>query len=432
MSNHLAVAAATRTLAQLLDRQLTRDFVGAHVNPGRPDATATDDSDPEVRLFLYRVEPNASWRTDALPTRSPAGQVYERPQTGLTLQYLLTCVGNEAQLEPQRMLGSVVRTLHARPLLTRAEIEAMVAAALAEDPDHPLGLSDLAEQPEIVRLTPLPLSTDELSTLWSSFFQAPYRLSVAYEACVIVLTADEMPARPLPVRERRIFATTSLRPTIQQAVAAGGPFAAIMVGTTLVLTGTQLRGEEITVVACGGVEVLPVPEAVSGTRIEVEVPPGVRAGVTGLRVVHRRLMGEPPQPRLAGQSSAFPIVVQPRLLPLGAGAVHDVLLDAETTLRSGRVAVEIEPPVGSRQQVTMMFNAVPGGGGQSFVFEDERRDGEGEPDQTADLDVPFVSVPAGGYLIRISVDGAETPLTVDTTAGGPTEGQYVGPVVVVP
>lgn len=432
MSNHLAVAAATQTLAQLLDEQLTRDFTGAHVNPGRPDGTATDDSDPEVRLFLYRAEPNASGRNNALPARSPSGQLYERPQIGLTLQYLLTFVGNETQLEPQRMLGSVVRTLNARPLLTRAEIEAMVAAALAQDPNHPLGLSDLADQPELVRLSPLPLTVDELSTLWSSFFQAPYRLSVAYEASVVVLTADESPTRALPVRERRLFTSTMLRPTIQRAVADGGPYAPIQPGTRLLITGHQLRAEELTVVAFGGVEATPAPDAVSGVRIEVDVPSAVRAGVTGLRVIHRRLMGDPPQFRLAGQSSAFPVVIQPLLLPLAGGAVHDVQIDTETNLRSGGLAVSVQPPVGSRQQVTAMLNAVPGGTGASFVFEDERRDSEGDPDQTPDLDVAFAGVPAGSYLIRVTVDGAETPLTADTVSGSPTEGRYVGPVVVVP
>ena len=433
MSNHLAVAAVTRTLAQMLDRRLTRDVAGAHVNPGRPDATATDDADPEVRLFLYRVEPSPSWRAEGLPARSPSGQVYERPQTGLGLHYLLTFVGNEARLEPQRMLGSVVTTLNTRPLLGRAEIAAMVAAALAEDPQHPLGLSDLADQPEIVRLSPLPLTVDELATLWSSFFQTPYRLSLAYEACVVVLTADDTPTRALPVRERRIFPTTLLRPTVERAEAAGGPFVPITVGTTLVITGSGLRGEEITAVAFGGgVEVTPAPQDVSGARIEVGVPPSVRAGVTGLQVIHRRLMGKPPVPRPSGQSSAFPVVIQPRLLALGAGAVHDVLVDADTALRSGGVAVTAEPPIGSRQRVTLMLNAVPGGTGRSFVFDDERRDGEGEPDETADLDLPFAGVPAGDYLIRVTVDGAETPLSVDTTDGSPTEGQYVGPLVVVP
>lgn len=431
MSNHLAIATATKTLAHLLDRELTQDFVGAHVVPGRPDITANDDSDPETRLFLYRVEPNASWRTNALPARSSSGQVYERPQTGLTLHYLLTFIGSESLLEPQRMLGSVVRTLTSRPILTRAEIEAAVAEALAEGPAHPLGLSDLAEQPDIVRLTPLPLTMDELSTLWSSFFQTPYRLSVAYEACVVVLTADDTPTRSLPVQTRGIFTTTMLRPMIVQAMAVDGPFAPVQVGSTLVLSGQQLRGEELTVVAFGGVEATPAPEDLSGTRIEVAVPADVRAGVTGVRVIHRRSMGDPPTARLAGQSPAFPVVIQPRLGALAADAVHDVVVEPETGLRSGGVRVSVEPAAGSRQQVTMLFNAVPGGNGQSFVFEDERRDGEGAPDESTDLDLPFAGVPPASYLLRVTVDGAETPLTVDTTPG-PTLGQYEGPEVVVP
>jgi len=431
MSNHLAIAAATSTLAQLLDTQLARDFTGARAVPGRPD-DATANADPEVRVFLYRVEPNAAWRSNALPARSPSGQVYDRPQIGLTLHYLLTFVGNESQFEPQRMLGSVARRLNTRPLLSRAEIEDMIRTAVAGDPNHPLALSDLGEQPEIVRLTPLPLTLDELSTLWSSFFQSPYRLSVAYEACVVVLTADETPTRALPVRERVVATTTMLRPTIVRAAAAAGPFIPLLPGTVLEISGSQLRAEEITVVAFGGVEAVPAPNRASGVRIEVDVPAGVRAGVSALRVIHRRLMGDPPTPRLAGQSNVFPVVIQPRLLALAADAVHDVDIDPGTKLRSGGITVSLDPPVGSLQHVILMLNAAPGGPGVSFVFEDERRDGDGDPDESPDLDLPFTGLPAGRYLIRAAVDGAETPLITDTVPGSATEGQYVGPVVVVP
>lgn len=431
MSNHLALAAATRTLTQLLDAQLTRDFAGAHVLSGRPDAAANDDSDPEVRLFLYRVEPNASWRTAGLPARSSSGQVYERSQVGLTLHYLLTFVGNEASLEPQRMLGSVVRTLNARPLLTRPEIEHMVAAAAAENPAHPLALSDLAEQPETVRLSPLPLTLDELSSLWSSFFQSPYRLSVAYEACVVVLTADEQPTRALPVQKRALFSTTITRPSVSRVVAKDAPSGPIHPGTAVVVTGTQLQGDELTVVALGGVEVTPATTQVSGNRIEVDIPDDVRAGVNALRILHRRQMGEPPTLRLTAQSAISPVVIQPRLLA-PAPTAHDVQVDADTGLRSGAITVHVEPSVGDRQQVTVLLNAAPGGSAGSFVFEDERRDTDGQPELTSDLHVPFAGVPAGTYLLRVAVDGAETPLITDTTSGSPTEGQYVGPTVVVP
>lgn len=430
MSNFLAIAAATRTLAQLLDAPLTRDVPGAHVVTVRPDLATGDDADPETRLFLYRVEPSAAWRASGLPGRSAEGRILERPQVGLTLNYLLSFVGNEARLEPQRMLGSVIGTLIAHPVLARADIEAMVAAALVEDAQHPLALTDLAQQPDIVRVNQLPLSQDDLFSLWSGLFEAPYRLSVAYEASIVVITADETPVRALPVRTRNLVAATILRPAISRVEAVAGPLAPIQAGTAVAITGNQLRGEGTTVVAFGGVEVTPDPGSVSGNRIEVTVPATVRSGVTGVRVVHRRAMGRPPIQRLAGQSAPHPMVVQPLLLPLAVGAVHDVVVDAETGQRSGRIAVALAPPVGRTQQVTLILNAVPGG--RSHVFEAERRDRAGDPEQTANLDLAFSGVAAGIYLLRVTVDGAETPLAVDATPGGPTEGQYNGPTVVVP
>jgi len=188
MGNHLVVAAVTLTLAHRLDGEMRKDFAAAHALPGRPDVDAAEHSGPQARVFLYRVESNADWRSNVLPTRSPTGQ---EPQIGLTLQYLVTFVGNEVLQEPQRMLGSVVRTSGARPVLARSEIEVMVAAAVAEDPQSPFAMVDLMEQPELININPLPLTLDRLSALWSSFFHTPYRLSVAYGASVLVPTAGD-------------------------------------------------------------------------------------------------------------------------------------------------------------------------------------------------------------------------------------------------
>ena len=60
------------------------------------------------------------------------GNWRSRPQAALDLHYLLTFYGNEAQLEPQRLLGSVVRTLHARPVLTRQQIQQTIADELSK------------------------------------------------------------------------------------------------------------------------------------------------------------------------------------------------------------------------------------------------------------------------------------------------------------
>ena len=68
-----------------------------------------------VNVFLYQVTPNAAWRNADLPTRRANGDLIQRPQAALDLHYLLTFYGDESLLQPQRVLGSVVRTLHCGP-----------------------------------------------------------------------------------------------------------------------------------------------------------------------------------------------------------------------------------------------------------------------------------------------------------------------------
>jgi hypothetical protein len=48
---------------------------------------------------------------------------------------------------------------------------------------------------ERIKLTPLTLSLEDLSKLWSVFFQVPYALSIAYEASVVLIE----PSTPLAV-----------------------------------------------------------------------------------------------------------------------------------------------------------------------------------------------------------------------------------------
>jgi hypothetical protein len=428
MSNFLAVAGATATLVQLLDEAVTRDFNGAHAAAGRPDAPAAAEADPEVRVFLYRVESNAARRNDDLPTRTGEAALIQRPQAALILNYLLTFIGNETDYETQRLLGICIGTLHFHPVLTRGEIERMILAAGAGDA---LALVDLAEQPDLVRLTPLALSVDELSNLWSSFFQVEYRLSVAFQAEVILLTPPESPVRPLPVRERRLFASTLLRPVIRTVIPVGGPDLPILPGSTIIIEGGDLRGEEATFVRFGDTRVPPM--SATGTRIEVNVPNDVQAGAVGIVIEHQRMMGDPLELRPAGQSNLVPITVRPRIQPDGGGhrvAVRAGAVEAPPGVFTGVIDIIVDPPVGDRQEVSVLLNAI-GGGGDAFSFTDDRRDGPSAPLVTNDLDIAFTGVPAGDYLVRVVVSGAESPLEVEP-APGPAQGTYSAPRVSVP
>ena len=209
MSNFLAVATVTATLERTLQAAVGADVPGASVTTVRPNGPNSGVPDTGVNLFLYQVTPNVALRNRDLPSRRPDGQLTQQPIAALDLHYLLSFYGAEADLEPQRLLGSAVRTLHAQPLLVRETIRNTVDAVGF------LNGSNLADQAETVRFTPLPLNLEELSKLWSVFFQTTYVLSVAYQASVVLISADEAPVLAQPVQERVVFAVPSVDLTVQ-------------------------------------------------------------------------------------------------------------------------------------------------------------------------------------------------------------------------
>ena len=212
MSNYLAIATVSGVLRSLLQEVVPGAVAGADVTVKRPEKMGGNGGQPQptVNLFLYQVTPNAAWRNADLPTRSPNGQVRQQPQVALDLAYLFTFYGNEASMEPQRLLGKVVSVLNAQPLLSPERIRQTIQAAEQNrDPDDDYLIeSDLADQVERVRFTPLTLSFEELSKLWSVFFQVPYALSIAYQASVVLIEGEETPQPVLPVQKRRIKVET--------------------------------------------------------------------------------------------------------------------------------------------------------------------------------------------------------------------------------
>jgi hypothetical protein len=57
---------------------------------------------------------------------------------------------------------------------------------------------------------------------------------------------------------------------------------------------------------------------------------------------------------------------------------------------------------------------------------------EDDADATASITFAITGVVPGHYLARVQVDGAESPLTVDTDPDSPTFNQYVEPKVTIP
>ncbi|MET0494526.1 MAG: DUF4255 domain-containing protein [Actinoplanes sp.] len=212
MSNHLGIAMATAVLRQLLSEAIAAGPPGsvesATVTTLRPQAlAATDATARGINLYLFRVVPNGAAWTVTLPARRTDGSLVARPAQAVDLHYLLTFSGDDTTLEPQRLLGLTVTALAVQPILSRAAIADTVRDTLLSDPQTWQQHADLGRQAEVVRMSMLPLSVEDLTRLWSTLFQSPYRLSLAYQATVVVLEGAVHPATPLPVSERTITVT---------------------------------------------------------------------------------------------------------------------------------------------------------------------------------------------------------------------------------
>lgn len=260
MSNALAIATVTAAFSEIIrTAALSVQPVlsgGVEVLSERPSTTDSDDPRPQVRLFLYQVTPNAALRNNDLPTRTGKGNLIRRSIAALDLHYLLSFYGDDTDFEPQIMLGAVIRDIHAKPVLPRQLIRDVVGTG------RPLGNSNLADAIEQIKFTPLPLSLEELSKLWSVFFQAPYALSVAYQATVVLIDGEESPSPALPVLTRGlsdggINISVGPFPAIE-SIHIGAPgdvgqherlpsYPSAQVGAMLTITGSNLGGEAVSV-----------------------------------------------------------------------------------------------------------------------------------------------------------------------------------------
>lgn len=427
MSNSLAIATTTVVLGDVILSGLG-GVPGANVTTVRPDEKENGAASPEANVFLFQVTPNAALRNADLPTRGTGGELRRRPQLALDLHYLISFYGNEAILEPQRLLGGAVSALHARPRITREAVQAIVDAASGADPADPrryLGDTDLGAQVEHVAFTPLPLNLEELSKLWATLFRVPYVLSTAYLASVVLVETQVTPRPSLPVRTSNVYVIPVRRPFVETVVAEDGPDEPILPGTTILVRGQRLQGE-VTRLRIGGALVEPAPDAIGETEIRAVLGPplfaagALRAGVQGAQVVHLLDIGTPPTPHRGFESNVAPFVLHPNLTSTSVTNVTGT----GTEPRSATVAVDAEPPIGKDQRVVLLLDDATDG--DAYTFEAPPRALDAEP-----VEVPVEGLAAGTYLVRIQVDGAESRLEVET-APGPNEGRFVNPTLTIP
>lgn len=420
MSNYLAVATVTATLQRTLQAAVQMDVEGARITTVRPSDIGNGTPEAGVNLFLYQVMTNPALNNmDATPFRSRGNPV--KRQAALDLYYMFSFYGNEAELEPQRLLGSVIRVLNDKCIVTQE----MIRAACRDSTLPFLQSSNLAEQVQQMNVVPLDLNLEDLSKAWSVFFQTPYLLSVAYKVLVVLVEGEESAKRALPVRDRRVNGMMPFfnQPQVEQVMARGGVNEAIGIDSTLVITGKQLKGDWGTQIRLGGLEV--TPTEVSATRLTLQlaqVPTiALRAGVQSLQVLHPPPLGNGTHHR-GKESNAAAFVLRPRLL----GVEVRELSGEEDELRSAQLQLQTNVAIGERQRVVVVLNEWDGDRQASYLFDAPSRSQE-----SATIVVPIQAVKPGEYLVRLMVDGAESQLQIDDDPDSPTYEGYIGPRVVL-
>lgn len=427
MSNFLAVATITAVIKKILENCLADpaepDPSGVNVTTVSPDKLS-EVLGKGVNLYLYMVTSNTALSNADLPNYSSEGKLVQRPHVALDLHYLLTFYGKDEGLEPQLLLGKVVRTLHSRSILTRKIIEKRINEYVCNTSDTSfcfIQRSNLAEALETIKFTPVTLSLDEMSKLWSIFFQTPHRLSVAYIASVVLIESEDVPQSALPVRERSICTASLHQPIIEKVLSDQGANKPIVANSKLVIRGKKLR-EEITHVRINGIEEEPEniePESINETQITILLPSSLSAGVHGLQIVHQKMMGKPSKLHNYVESNISSFVLHPTIEEIEVSNRQGT----GDNLRSADLKITVNPAVVKKQRIVLIMNEISSVEPASYTFVKE------SSETNVEIKMHISGVKAAEYLIRVQVDGAQSQLIIDTNDNSPTFNQYISPKV---
>jgi hypothetical protein len=418
MSSPLAVAAVTAVLKDLLNNGVIDHNLGAAVDgpvtvtalaPDRIETGAKEKN--QLNLFLFQVSPNLGWRNVGLPTRNGAGEPVNNAPLALDLHYLLTAYG-EREFNAEILLGYAMQLLHETPVLTRQDIRTALAApspvtgTILPTAFATAAAADLADQVEQLKITPQFLNSEELSRLWTAF-QGHYRPTMAYQMSVVLIQSRRPTQAPLSVRERKLHVLPFRRPVIEnvapQVVPAGG---------TVSLRGQNLQAPGVKA-SFGTVAVAPT-EATDQSLV-VTLPAGLLAGVNTVQVVQDLDFGTPSEPHRGFQSNVAAFMLAPRITttPTPPNATIQVT-------RGNPLTLTLAPPVGRSQLVRLLI-------GDRAILLPPRA--PADPATAASVSFPIpADFPAGTYLLRVQVDGAESGLDVSADVTNP---QYTGPKVTI-
>lgn len=425
MSNVLSIAAVTAVLKVLLENGLVSDPIAASVGDVivtalPPDRISVEaDERAQLNLFLYQVTQNRNvdWVSQEFRSRHSrlnGNLPSSTPPLALDLHYLLTAYGAK-DFQTELLLGYAMHLLHKTSCITTEIIENTLINASTTNTSSAfsqavagVSVSDLAQGIGQIKLTPEFFNMEETSKLWSAL-QTHYRPSATYLASMVLIESSKSENLEgfymMPLSQPNIEQVIPLEKTEHQQM--------IVAGTTLMIRGKRLRGD-ITRIRLGNTEKLLVPQDIKETQISLLVPADLYPSVQSIQVIHLP-MGYTGQTDGIVESNVAAFVLHPTITAL-VGGVEKI----GDNLRSAEITVKFNPKVGKAQRIVLLLSDVSAQSLVAYSFL--------VPSRTEDTDaitIPVQNVKPGTYIVRVRVDGAESPLHKNQS------GEYDSPQVTI-
>ncbi len=290
------------------------------------------------------------------------------------------------------MLGCAALALHDVPVLARADIAAAFQTMSAHPPPHTalagaLVSCGLADQIEMIKITPSTLGREEMAWLWTAL-KADYRPTYPFMVTVVLLQAERPVSVGLPVLHRNLQAN-AIQPAQILSLRPGSEVGATP-GEKIVAAGEFLGGVTQVVLqsdSFGSFGPIAVSQASNNSfAFTLSATPQPPAGVYSLSGQILDTTGAVQQ-----STNATPIALAPSL-PAQAALRTNVTGGVEIGVAS------INPPISERQTVELSLSTVgPLRLGERLF---QRRRSAGGPDrrQRDDGDVPVSLEPADRRL----------------------------------
>jgi Pvc16 N-terminal domain len=375
------------------------------------DSFAGGGAECQVNLFLHQVTANAGWRNEQLPSVGPDGRTrLSSPPLALDLHYLLTAYGSE-DWQAEALLGFALLMLHENPVLTRHDISNAISKLPINDPSNPLstplGASGLADQIELLKITPSTVGREEMAWLWTAL-KADYRPTFPFQVSVVLIEPQLPQIVSLPVLVRNIVAESDLTP-FPGIAAVVPPFSqpAARLGQSVTVEGHRLATATAVVLtnAQRGIRQRIIPASAGNAALQftpalLNVPGELAAGIYDLSA-------EVAPPSGPTTTNSLPFAIAPSIDTWAPG-----LIPAGNT----QVTVPCSPFVRPGQQVFLII-------GTQLAVADPFT----APTNAPSFTYPDLQPTNGLVRARLRVDGIESRV-VDRTTTPPT---FAGPQVQV-